>query len=275
VRKLIDLTGKRFGRLIVVKLAPKRNGSTYWECKCDCGKTKEIFAESLKDGDTRSCGCLQRDLWFKDLTGERFGSLIARKYDIRNGVAYWECDCDCGKSKEVKSKSLRSGTTRSCGCLVGKIIRDRWSRRSKYDIETNIFKRYMRIIEDNHQKGSKRRAELPMSITIDDLRRQWEKQRGICPYTGWRLILKRVNTKQTPMQASLDRIDSSCGYVPNNIQFISLMANYAKNAFNDDLMIYFCKAVARTHADSRPMSEDEQREIEQCVAVLESCLPDE
>ena len=60
--KLIDLTGKRFGRWFVIERAPdKVNGtrhSVMWSCRCDCGTTKVVSGENLKQGFTKSCGCL-------------------------------------------------------------------------------------------------------------------------------------------------------------------------------------------------------------------------
>lgn len=59
-----DLTGLKFGRLLVVSLAPKvpqKNG-TYWECQCDCGNIKTIVSSNLKNGIAKSCGCLRREL---------------------------------------------------------------------------------------------------------------------------------------------------------------------------------------------------------------------
>ena len=62
--KLIDLTGSRFGRLVVLHRDRKKNG-TMWICKCDCGAVKTINGISLKTGRTRSCGCLQSELTSK------------------------------------------------------------------------------------------------------------------------------------------------------------------------------------------------------------------
>ncbi len=64
--KLIDLTGKRFGRLIVLKRAEdhiQSNGKhvVQWLCKCDCGNELVTSGDSLKGKKTKSCGCLQRD----------------------------------------------------------------------------------------------------------------------------------------------------------------------------------------------------------------------
>lgn len=60
---IIDLTWKRFGRLIVCSYAGKRiNGNTKWLCRCDCGNTVIALSTGLRNGSTKSCGCLQRKL---------------------------------------------------------------------------------------------------------------------------------------------------------------------------------------------------------------------
>ena len=60
--KQLNLTGKRFGKLVAIKTAGKtKNGAYLWQCKCDCGN--EIIANvgNLKNGHTKSCGCLRVD----------------------------------------------------------------------------------------------------------------------------------------------------------------------------------------------------------------------
>jgi hypothetical protein len=59
--KLIDLTGQEFGRLTVIKQAVSKNGRIAWNCKCDCGKEKDIIAKDLRSGKTQSCGCFMRE----------------------------------------------------------------------------------------------------------------------------------------------------------------------------------------------------------------------
>ena len=57
--KLIDLTGRRFGRLVVIRrVKNNKHNKPVWECKCDCGKTCEVSGEILRKGESRSCGCL-------------------------------------------------------------------------------------------------------------------------------------------------------------------------------------------------------------------------
>lgn len=60
--KLVDLTGQRFGRLKVIRRAgsTKHNKAT-WHCICDCGNETIVCGAELRHGDTRSCGCLQRE----------------------------------------------------------------------------------------------------------------------------------------------------------------------------------------------------------------------
>ncbi len=57
----IDLTERRFGRLLVLQRAPNVNKRTYWLCRCDCGKSAIVFSGSLSRGFTQSCGCLRRE----------------------------------------------------------------------------------------------------------------------------------------------------------------------------------------------------------------------
>ncbi|MBO7727891.1 MAG: hypothetical protein J6S50_05160 [Oscillospiraceae bacterium] len=58
MRKAIDLTGQRFGRLTALERAENKNCKATWRCLCDCGNETTVRADSLISGDTQSCGCL-------------------------------------------------------------------------------------------------------------------------------------------------------------------------------------------------------------------------
>lgn len=58
---LIDLTGQRFERLIVIERVGTQRGSSLWLCKCECGNTVEVNARSLTSGNTKSCGCIHKE----------------------------------------------------------------------------------------------------------------------------------------------------------------------------------------------------------------------
>lgn len=68
----------------------------------------------------------QKSSRFKDLTNQRFGRLIALKpsdFIPYGRTTFWDCTCDCGKTSKVNGAKLRSGHTRSCGCLLQEAIK--------------------------------------------------------------------------------------------------------------------------------------------------------
>lgn len=75
--KLIDLTGQRFGRLLVCRKSDKESHQhgAFWICKCDCGRGCTVLGAALRDGRTKSCGCYR---------SERASAIIT-KYGNRNG----------------------------------------------------------------------------------------------------------------------------------------------------------------------------------------------
>lgn len=127
---LIDLTGQKFDKLLVLEKAESRKRHVYWKCLCDCGNICEQSSEYLKrTGLPRDCGCSKKITQKKKrleeketrLIGKRFGRLTVIKRTDRkmnnNKCYYWLCQCDCGNFKEVPSEYLTSGHTQSCGCL--------------------------------------------------------------------------------------------------------------------------------------------------------------
>lgn len=59
--KLIDLTGKKFGRLTVIERTENKGKSTMWLCKCDCGNERIVSRNNLSTGHSMSCGCLKKE----------------------------------------------------------------------------------------------------------------------------------------------------------------------------------------------------------------------
>lgn len=76
---LIYLTGRRFGLLVVKhRHGSDKKGEATWFCECDCGRYSVVRSHCLRAGDTRSCGCLQ-----KESTGNR-----ARKHGLSTNPRY-------------------------------------------------------------------------------------------------------------------------------------------------------------------------------------------
>ena len=112
--KLIDLTGKRFGKWTVLERVENKNGKTFWKCRCDCGTEREVYSVALTSGKSESCGCGMSD----DLTGKRFGRLtVIEKHGYTNGkrkLPTWLCKCDCGNTAIRTGKTLKDSKNSGC-----------------------------------------------------------------------------------------------------------------------------------------------------------------
>lgn len=123
----LDLVGRRFGRLTVIALASaEANQRRVWRCLCDCGTECERLEYSLTLGRHSSCGCdqarlIRRACKPENLTGQRFGRLVAVRLVSRGGVgghAKWLWRCDCGELVKVAAYVVKSGKRSACkdGC---------------------------------------------------------------------------------------------------------------------------------------------------------------
>lgn len=140
-----DLTNKKFGKLLVLEFnqeetqkqrEKRKNYSSLWKCKCDCGNIINVEGSALTSGHTKSCGCLQKELASKnmkqniqpigattrfiDLTNKKFGNLTVLERCLKNNQQNkprWICKCECGNIVIVDGSSLRQGLTQSCGCI--------------------------------------------------------------------------------------------------------------------------------------------------------------
>ena len=122
--KLIDLTGQRFGKLVVLKRDLEKTNGTYWICQCDCGNIISARKDQLTRAKNpkRCCGCdiarRNSEAHVKDETGKTYGYLtvLYRTFDFRKGEARWHCKCKCGNECDVSGAHLRNGSVQSCGC---------------------------------------------------------------------------------------------------------------------------------------------------------------
>lgn len=124
-----DLTGQRFGKLIVIERDfdyvyehnIKDKKMVYWKCQCDCGKFTVVSRHSLMSRSTKSCGCLNKKS-IKDLSNQTFDRLTVLSPSnkrVGRGMV-WYCRCSCGKIIEASSHNLVQGRVKSCGCIRGK-----------------------------------------------------------------------------------------------------------------------------------------------------------
>ena len=126
--------GNTYGYLTVIARAENnKDGRAQWLCKCKCGNEVIVLGKHLRSGNTKSCGCYQKERAIEsnqsrsgDLTGKRFGKLVVLKEDgyvtHANGKRnrLWLCQCDCGNQCHVQHQYLTFGDTSSCGCINSK-----------------------------------------------------------------------------------------------------------------------------------------------------------
>lgn len=122
-KKAENLVGNVYGRLTVLEMIIQNN-YTMCRCLCECGAESIVSPGHLKDGHTRSCGCLQKETMqqvrFIDETGNKYGKLtVLYQYGWMENKreALWTCQCECGGTAVVQGGNLRTGNTKSCGCI--------------------------------------------------------------------------------------------------------------------------------------------------------------
>jgi len=222
-----DETGKRYGRLVVLKYVESdKYGRATWLCRCDCGKETTVRAAYFRSGYTKSCGCLKGEIAaernFVDIAGHRYGRLtvIEQGESDERGGSRWLCQCDCGETTVVSSHNLRTGNTKSCGCLwkdtvclpEGESAFNQLYNRIRHDVrghEFDLTKEQVRqlVLQPCHYCG-----EPPA-----------QKQKiGQYGYNGGFLY------------NGIDRIDSSQGYVLGNVVSCCKRCNWAKNSMSVD-----------------------------------------
>lgn len=120
-----SLLGLTFGKWTVLKKDASKPRN--YICKCECGTIKSVFGGSLKQGSSKSCGCLKKELTKKRFQenanshiGEKYGLLTIEGIELKGQDYYYNCKCDCGNKATVLGKRLFSGVTNSCGCINSK-----------------------------------------------------------------------------------------------------------------------------------------------------------
>ena len=184
-----------------------------------------------------------------NLIGKRFGKLVVISLSKEKGVVgqvKWDCKCDCGSLHTVTGESLRSGKSKSCGC---------WRRQNP-----NLFKK--------HKDRKKVLLKKQYSAIIKRHKYRWSQEEIIpfelfcelsyqsCKYCG-RLAKngkkiedylcdhkkKKQLTETVLFINGIDRVDSSMGYVANNVVTCCTFCNRAKNDASENEFLKWVKDI--------------------------------
>ena len=175
---------------------------------------------------------------FVDLTGMKFNRLTVRNYfgRGRQNRALWLCECECGRTPVVNTSALKNGHTKSCGCLfietsIAKLpenvsgsnnpnYKHGGAGERLYHVWCDIKGRCYNSNRDNYERYGGKGIELCDEWLNDyEAFRKWSVANG---YTE----------DSTGKELSIDRIDATKGYSPDNCQWITFSQNVSRR--NED-----------------------------------------
>jgi len=180
----------------------------------------------------------------KNLTGQKFGRLFVMKRisEIGKKNIHWMCRCDCGVVKSVNGESIKRGLSKSCGCLRKDM--GAWNK-GKTGMTSHMFRGEgelpASLYSEIKYKANKRGIEF--DLTIEEL---WE----LYIVQGFKCAISKEYIEfedrgfMYPNVCSLDRIDSSKGYVRENVQWVDRRVNFMKQSMSQHEFIDMCKAIA-------------------------------
>lgn len=172
--------------------------------------------------------CTQREGWtnpFVNICGEKHGRLSVVQYIGVSNVSknrMWLCQCDCGKFKAVTSRDLRTGQTKSCGCLWRENL-GKSAGANKLPAGESAFNQLFY----NYKKSSRQRG-YAWALTKEQFKELTQQN---CYYCGALPLVKfkaQEHTNGDYVGNGVDRVDNSIGYINGNVRPCCSLCNRAK-----------------------------------------------
>lgn len=174
----------------------------------------------------------------EDLVGEEWGSYeVKAKLDFNgnNGKTLWLCECKCGRTRHVTTSDVKRRKAKQClNCANRKYVGK---------ISGNFY---------CHIKHSAAARKLDFEVTQEELWSLYLNQNGKCKLSGMSIDFAdtlKEHKEERLTTASLDRIDSSKGYVIDNVQWLHRDINMMKQRFSQEYFINICKHIAENNKD--------------------------
>jgi hypothetical protein len=218
--------GEQVNHWTAIGRIEKRGSTIYWKFRCSCGRECVRPVRNIVSGHSRSCGCVKKSRAVK--SGDVFTGWTAIRFvssQIGGLNQRWLFRCQCGCERVLLAGSVKSGHSKSCGCLR-KLTREE----SRIGLMVKLIK-----------SGAKKR-NISFSISKSDIALLATAQQWRCRQTGVALDLT-PGFGRSPLAPSIDRIDSSRGYEPDNIQLVCMIYNLCKNEYSDDDVLAFARSL--------------------------------
>ncbi len=171
-----------------------------------------------------------------DLTGKKFGKLLILEKcgKTRFNNIKWKCKCDCGNETIVVGSDIIRYNVKSCGCLKSQLAEKNPLWTGYGEISGSFLGSIKRQAKQNKKE---------FNLDIEYLWNLFVKQQETCALTGIKLKINcpyKINDRT----ASLDRINSSKGYIEGNVQWVHKVVNMMKRNLTDEEFVSWCKLVA-------------------------------
>jgi hypothetical protein len=215
--KLIDISGQRFNRWLVIDIAKRVDRRYYWNCICSCGTKRVVAGSALRSGHSPSCGCITK-YRIVDIVGVKFNYLTVLRRVANNLEAevMWLCKCDCGNEVVVRGSHLKTGNTKSCGCL---------QKRHISKLGKSMVTHGMTMVEPLYQVWRNMLGRCSSNSTT----RSCYFDRGIRVCEEWRedprKFVEWALSNGYKEGLELDRIDNDKGYYQENCRFVTRLVN--------------------------------------------------
>jgi hypothetical protein len=169
--------------------------------------------------------------------GKTYGSLTVLSVSGKDKYSHaiLDCVCECGTKISVLNHSLTSGNTKTCGCKS----RKRGSQHPHF----KGFERIQASHWGQYISGATKRG-LDFDITMEYAWGIYINQNRLCALSGQPIYFPRTRKQKTQSTASLDRIDSSKGYIPGNVQWIHKEINRMKSSLSEKDFLQFIRQIA-------------------------------
>lgn len=160
----------------------------------------------------------------------------------KNNRKLTEFDCDyCGTAESKPTseyqRNIRLGRKNFCSRSCSVKYSNKYVKKNRlqmHDISQHAGNKRDAFTPFRYTYRNARKRYKEFNMTLENLADQWVSQKGICPFSGLTLELPDYKRQvHFSIRASLDRIDSSKGYVVGNIQFVSTMINLMKSNLSD------------------------------------------
>jgi len=173
-----------------------------------------------------------------DHTGKKYGMLTILKYvrSVKKDTI-WLVRCECGNTKEMRASTFKKPRNKGCGCL-------RHRKQSEHPNWSGYKGLGSSFYGNIKKKAIHRNIEFDVSIEyLWDLFSGQEKR---CALSGIPLTIETPNNYWNSGNASLDRINSSVGYIKGNVQWVCKDANFMKQQLSESHFVEMCRLIVET-----------------------------